>query len=350
MQDKLQKKLDELVESGQELGAQFCVYQNGELIVNIVSGSISKEGEPVSEDTLFPVFSVTKGFVAGAAHLLAERGMLDYDMKICEIWPEFAVNGKENATIRHALCHLTGIPHVPSDLTPEDIEDWDIVCSKIAKLSPKHPPGENYEYHPVTFGWIVGEILRRLDGRPVENIIYDELCTPLGISDIYIGLPEGNTSQIATLYEPEYKGDPSDENVAPFMHPFGGWMNDPRGRRACVPGAGGIMSAKAIARYYAGLLPGGVSGIELLPKSRIEAATGFFIGDENGGMAMGFGFHRLHQQKRDGLPNYGHGGYGGALGMAFYEDNIAVGFTKNYFTSVDTAGVLVEELFKLILS
>ena len=345
MQDILQKKLDELVEIGQELGTQFCAYQNGELIVNIVSGTISKGGEPVSEDTLFPVFSVTKGFVAGAAHLLAERGLLDYDMKICKIWPEFAVNGKEDATIRHALCHLTGIPHVPSDLTPKDIEDWSVVCAKVANLTAKYPPGKIYEYHPITFGWIVGEILRKLDGRPIEKIICDELCTPLGIRDVYIGLPKENTSKIATIYEPNYNGEPTDGDVAPFMNPLGRWMNTTRGRCACVPGAGGIMNAKSIARYYAGLLPGGISGIELLPKSRIKTATDFFTGDDESGMAMGFCFNRLHQRQRDGLPNYGHEGYGGALGMAFPEERLAVGFTKNYFTWTDTASVLIEELY-----
>jgi len=365
------KNLNALINKGQDLGAQLCVYHEGKLVLDLAVGKMAEDNEtPVTHDTLFPVFSVTKGFVAGAAHILAEKGLYDYDTKICEVWPEFAANGKENATIRHALSHLTGVSRMPKGILPEDILSWDKMCSLIAEMPPKNPPGEYYDYHAITFGWVVGEIMRRIDGRNIETIVKEEICDPLGIKDFFIGLPEKEANRVATLYEPHANITTADENVSDFMRPFTNWMNSRIGQQAVMPGACGITNARSIARYYASLLPGGVDGIELLPQSRIKTATSFYsIGeDASGGMTLGFGVHRLHQNKKAAapplllsegsgncncnflqpektrLPNFGHNGYGGAYGMAYPEHNIAIGFTKNLFTAVDSCGELLNSL------
>jgi CubicO group peptidase (beta-lactamase class C family) len=354
IQNEIQKIMDERVASGKELGLQFCAYQNGSLLVDACAGIMAQNiSIPVNGQTLFPVFSTGKGIVATAAHLLAERDKLKYDMKICELWPEFAVNGKENATIRHALYHLTGIPHMPEDITQDSLADWDYVCAKTAGLTPKWTPGTKFQYHPVTFGWVVGEILRRLDGRPVSRIIEEELCKPLGIErDLFIGLPDEETYRVATLYEPGFDASTigQDECVLAFMQPLAEWMNKPDTRRTCVPASNGIATANALARFYAALLPGGVDGVTLLPASRIKTATEPFMQADGtfSEMAMGYNI------SKDGLPestvdwNFGHGGYGGSLGSAYQGEMLAVGFTKNLFNDDTTRELLIRKVREYI--
>lgn len=139
---------------------------------------------------MFCTFSTTKGITATAIHLLAEQEKLNYENPIAKFWPEFASHGKDKITIRHALTHTAGMPHMPEGVKPEDLCNWDKMCRLIADLDPLSPPGSQFMYHAMTYGWLLGEVARRADGRPIERIVQEDICAPLGIRDLYFGIPE----------------------------------------------------------------------------------------------------------------------------------------------------------------
>ena len=151
LQTKVQEAIDQLVESGAERGLQVAVYRNGELVVDAVAGVADSEtGRPVTSDTLFFSYSIGKGVASTVVHVLAERGVLDYDTKIAELWPEFGAHGKEGATVRHALSQSVGVPGLPSGLTAEDLTDWEKMCDIIADSEPWWEPGTRIGYHAIT--------------------------------------------------------------------------------------------------------------------------------------------------------------------------------------------------------
>src|SRR5689334_19980134 len=176
--------LDELVGSGREVGLQVAAYLDGELAVDCWAGLAARASgpgrvdRPVDGDSLFTVFSTGKGVVATALHLLAERGQVDYGAPVARYWPEFAQSGKERVTVRDALSHRSGVPQMPDGLVAEDLLDWDRMVAAITRLSPIFPPGTTTAYHALTYGWIVGEVVRRVDGRPVGQFVQEEICAP----------------------------------------------------------------------------------------------------------------------------------------------------------------------------
>jgi CubicO group peptidase (beta-lactamase class C family) len=151
IQQQVQHAIDQLVESGAERGLQVAVYQNGRLVVDAVAGIADPaSGRRVTSDTPFFSFSIGKGVAATVVHVLAERGLLDYDTPIVELWPEFGAHGKERATVRHALSQSVGVPGLPRGLTVEDMCDWDKMCAIIADAKPWWEPGTKIGYHAVT--------------------------------------------------------------------------------------------------------------------------------------------------------------------------------------------------------
>ncbi|MHB8574882.1 MAG: serine hydrolase domain-containing protein [Dehalococcoidia bacterium] len=177
--------LEGLIADGLELGAQVAAYLDGELVVDTWAGLADKEsGRAVDGDSLFTVFSTTKGPTATCIHVLAERGLLKYDAPIARYWPEFAAHGKEEATVRDALTHRAGVPQLPADITPAMMCDWEGMCRLIAESEPLWEPGTKTGYHAYTFGWILGEMLRRIDGRPIAEFLQQEICRPLAIASL----------------------------------------------------------------------------------------------------------------------------------------------------------------------
>jgi CubicO group peptidase (beta-lactamase class C family) len=145
------------------------------------------------------VFSTTKGITATCIHLLAERGQVEYDAPVARYWPAFGGSGKEAVTLRDALTHRAGVPQMPDGLTPGDLGDWDRICAGIAAEAPLWEPGTQTGYHAYTFGWILGEVLRRVDGRPIARFVQEEICAPLGIRDLYVGIPDEAEARVAPL-------------------------------------------------------------------------------------------------------------------------------------------------------
>ena len=169
---RIQAFLDEQVATGPEVGLQVAAYHRGELVVDAWSGVADvATGRPIEGDTVFVTFSVSKGVTATIVHLLAERGQLDYDAPIARVWPAFAKHGKERITIRQALTHSAGLAHLPLDLRPDEVIDWDRMCAIMEEATPAWEPGTKTGYHALTFGWILGEFVRRVDGRPIERVM-----------------------------------------------------------------------------------------------------------------------------------------------------------------------------------
>jgi len=357
-QKKMQEFLNALVRDGKERGVQLAAYLDGKLVVDAWAGVADPAtGRPVDGDTLFPVFSTTKGIAATLAHLLVERGKISYDTPLAEVWPGFGAHGKGGITLRHALGHSAGLPYMPMDIGYQELANWDTMCELLAKERPVWPAGEQALYHAVTYGWLVGEPLRRVDGRPFQQMLRDEICRPLGLlNDLFVGIPDEVEPRVAVLEEIFESGkepvvdDSKPQSVPGFMQPLYRMMNHPIARRTCNPASNGIMTARAIARHYAALLPGGVDGVELLPTERILAAVQRQLPKrlpENGELpnfALGYRLEGPQDPAGRRLPTFGHGGYGGSTGIADLENRLAVGFTKNLFSKNDARESVLREL------
>ncbi len=261
-----------------EVGLQVAAYLDGRLVIDTWDGIADPAtGREVNGDTLFNVFSVTKAVTAVALHIQAERGLVDYDAAVSRYWPEFGAKGKRG-TVRDALTHRLGVPFMPQDVTPERMCDWEWMVARLADMEAEFA-GKS-AYHAITLGWILGEIVRRTDPqhRPFKTFVQDEICAPLGIDDLWIGIPDTVEPRVATLIDyPSlppyrqpgsfgYRSQPS--NVGTCAAVYG----RPDVRRACIAAAGGIFSARSTARFFAMLANGGeLDGVRLLSEERVRS-------------------------------------------------------------------------------
>lgn len=182
-----------------DVGAACCVYLDGRPVVDLWGGlADARTGQEWAEDTLTLVYSTTKGVTAICAHHLAERGQLDLDAPVSTYWPEFAAAGKEGATVRHLLSHRAGLPAFDTKLAVEQALAWEPAVEALAAQAPLWDPGRRHGYHAVTYGWLVGEVIRRATGRSVGRYLADEIAGPLGL-DLWIGLPEAEEGRVARL-------------------------------------------------------------------------------------------------------------------------------------------------------
>lgn len=346
-QATIQALLDDLVASGEERGLQVAVYHRGELVVDAWAGvADAATSTPVMPDTLFTVYSVSKGITATAIHILAEQGTLSYDDPIGRYWPEFASNGKAGTLVRHALSHVAGIPQLPAGTRFDDVRDWALMCERIAALTPLWSPGETPCYHALTYGWILGGVAERADGRSFSRIVEEEIARPLGLDDLYFGVPASALDRVATLEEQPELRDEEPGAIADIAPPGSigdAQMNRPEIRQACLPAYGLCTNARSLARVYASLIGAGVDGMRLLPPDRVRKATTLEVDgiDASSGyplrFALGYGLGGPDSAMGDHPSAFGHGGYGGSYGYADPEAGLAVGLTKNRLV-VDNPG------------
>jgi CubicO group peptidase (beta-lactamase class C family) len=337
---KVRTVLDWLVKDGPEIGLQVAVYLGGKLVIDAWAGTADPAtGRLVDGDTLFMLSSTTKGVTSTCMHLCVEKHGLSYDMPIVRVWPEFGAHGKENATLRHALAHQTGVPQTPVGYTPEWLPDWDRMCRGIADLTPMFPIGERTAYHSLNFGYINGEILRRVDGRPIAKFLEDEICKPLGIHGAYLGVPDSELHRVAVLtdappapaeYDARMVGEPAGSHVAQAF-------NRREVLQAAIPASGGVFSARGLARHYAMLANWGqLERVRVLPEARIRAGIELqsFEMDEiyRVRVRRALGYRRGRDTGPLASPEaFGHVGGGGSFGYADPSRKLAIGFAKNYF-------------------
>ena len=338
--DQVRATLEEVVRDTPEIGLQVAAYVDGKLAIDAWAGlADEKAGKPVEGDTLFMLSSTSKGVTATCMHVCVDRHKLSYDMPIVEVWPEFGAHGKEKATLRHAMAHQTGVPQTPVGYTPEWMTDWDRMCKGIADLEPMFPIGERTAYHSLNYGYIVGEILRRVDGRPIAQFLQEEICQPLGINGAYFGVPASEMSRVAVLTDgpappPEYSarmvGEPAGAKVAEYF-------NRDEFKRAAIPASGGIFNARGLARHYAMCANWGeLDGVRILPEAALRAGTELqsFETDEIYKIRVrrGLGYRRGSDCGPLASPEaFGHLGGGGSFGYADPARKLGIGFTKNYF-------------------
>ena len=192
-----------------EVGAAVSVWHRGEKVVDLWGGEADRrDHSPYAEDTLQLVFSTTKGVTAIAANLLVQRGELDLDAKVADYWPEFAQAGKADIPVRWLLSHRAGLPWVDGEMTLEQALDWDYVIDALERQAPVWEPGTQHGYHATTFGWLVGEVVRRVTGKRIGAFVQRELSGPLGL-DLWIGLPAEQHDRVAPLEVIEFPDDPT---------------------------------------------------------------------------------------------------------------------------------------------
>ena len=344
LQQQVQEAIDGLAESGEETGLQVAVYQNGEIVVDAVAGVADPEtGRPVLSDTPFFSYSIGKGVAATVVHVLAERGVLGYDTRIVELWPEFGAHGKETATVRHALSQSVGVPGLPPGLTVEDLTDWEKMCAIIANEEPWWEPGTRVGYHAITFGYVVGEILRRATGKPIPQVLREEVSGPLGVADeIFFAVPASEQDRLARLEDAEGNEEMFGElpEDSPILK-LGPDLTAEHANRADVRSAnilaGGTVTARAVARMYASLL-GEVDGVRLISSQRLHEVSAVAISgpDQVFGFptswGLGYSIGQFMSNAHETRHVFGVGGVGGSHAYADTATGTTFALTKNRLT------------------
>jgi CubicO group peptidase (beta-lactamase class C family) len=337
-----------------EVGAATSVYVGGRKVVDLWGGVADRAtGAPYTEDTLQLVFSTTKGATAACAHLLAQRGDLDLDAPVATYWPEFKAAGKGEIPVRWLLCHKAGLPYVDLPVTFEEALAWDPVIRALEVQEPVWEPGTAHGYHAVTYGWLVGEVVRRVSGKSLGTFFADEIAAPLDL-EFWIGLPDEQQHRVAPLVSFSRPKDPAMAAlIEQFMGPdtmlgkaLGGpsgvfatedgvW-NRPEVRAAEIPAANGVTNARSLARFYAGLtgtVEGGPAEPLLGPDQVAAASECQTSGPDQVLMletTIGLGFWTASPFAPYGGPRaIGHGGAGGSLGFTDPEHGIGFGYVMN---------------------
>lgn len=277
IEDRLNDALTVALERGEQ-GVQIAAYVDGELALSGTAGSADDRGTPVTDDTLFPIFSVTKGLSAAALHLQVRRGLVDLDAPVADYWPEFAQAGKGDVLVRDVLVQQSGVPQMPPGTTPERLADWDWCVEGLARLEPLFPRGTT-SYASISYGWQLGEIVRRTDvkQRSFADFVAEEIFEPLGIEDYHLGMRGTGHERVAQLVTAgNLRPRPSryrELAMPPSITPGPQW-NSPVFYDAVVPGAGGIANATSVARFFAVLAGRGkLGGVRLLDEEQVMSFT-----------------------------------------------------------------------------
>ena len=249
-------------------GAAVAVYHQGEVVVDAWTGARNAAGDPWQPDTMVMSFSTTKGVVATTVHRLVDRGLIDYDEPVCTYWPEFAAGGKEHVTVRNLLDHSAGLHQLRGVISNAyEMLDWDLVCSRLAAESPRYPPGTRHGYHGVTFGFLVGEVIRRVTGLSVHDAVEAEIVQPLGLDGMSIGAPPDLRDRVAELITRPANAERAERFAlragrAAWMRPAVDAFMVPGSEElfasfdvldAEIPAANGCFTARSLARMYAAL-------------------------------------------------------------------------------------------------
>jgi CubicO group peptidase (beta-lactamase class C family) len=341
---------------GIEVGAAVAATLDGKPVIDLWGGYADKaKTKPWTRDTLVNVYSTTKGLAAICAHRLVDQGMLDLDAPVAKYWPEFAQAGKEKIPVNQLLSHRAGLPAVRKQLPMDAYFNWNVMCAALAAQEPWWEPGTKHGYHAITFGHLIGEVIRRITGKTPGTYLRDEIARPLNL-DMHIGVDASFDARIAELIgappPPPDKPDPVAEmardpesvtfkaiaNPRPVIDPA--LVNSREWRAAEVPAANGHATARSLAALYGALARGGkVNGYQVLTPESIKRAH---TEQANGpdlvlGVVTrwGLGF-ALNQAGAPIGPNprtFGHPGAGGSLGFADPDARLGFGYVMNQMGS-----------------
>jgi CubicO group peptidase (beta-lactamase class C family) len=342
-------------------GAQLCVYRHGRKVVDLWTGRDKVNDRPYTDETVALCFSVSKGATATMAHMLAERGLLDFEAPVAAYWPEFAANGKQDITVADVLAHRAGLSSFDADsgIAIGDLGDWTRCVEALAAMQPLWTPRSAFSYHAVTYGFLVGELIRRITGKMPGDFFAEEIARPLDLA-LWIGLPAREEPRVAPFYSE--RQSLSAEQMAALLASLGidtttpharatlktvaemsgglAFLNSREGHAAEIPAANMIGTAASLARMYAATI-GEVDGVRLLKPDTVNRATRFEI---DGLIAPGDfakipmpSPHRYglgYQLTRTAAPmlgegSFGHDGAGGRIGFAHPQTGIAVGYICN---------------------
>ena len=319
------------IDDGLHPGAVLAVYRHGELVLDLQGGLADQQaGRTVDEDTMFVLYSSTKPITACCLYILRERGKLDWEDRVADHWPEFAQSGKDEVTIAQVLTHRGGFPDSPSHMTWDRWSDWDAAVRAMEELRPDYPPGRVIAYHPRNFGWVIGELVRRVDGRPINRFVREEITRPLGINDLYIGLPEWMLDRVSKLHAMEDCDRRSQVDL----------YNRPEVHRTVQPAGGGISTARGLARFFAMMQLGGtLDGATIMsPDTVAEVTAPHSEGIDHSlnrrvirGMGLSLADPRTGEHDNLNPRTFGHAGSGTSVGWANPENGLAVAYITNGF-------------------
>lgn len=355
-----------------EQGAAVVVYRDGRPVVDLWGGTKDVDGGgPWEAGTAQVVRSATKGVAAAVLLLLHQRGELDLDAPVGSYWPEFKAHGKEGALVRDVLAHRAGVPALDTSLTPAQAADPDFAAAAVAGQAPAWEPGTDHGYHAHTYGWLTGELVRRVTGRSIGEWMAEEIAGPLGL-DLWIGLPReeaGRVGRIGRISAPSSQGGlkvrPRRNVAEAYANPdsltqraFGAITpspdeNDPAYRAAVLPASNGIATASSLARFYAALIGEVDGGARLFTPSTVALARGEVSAGADRVLVVNTRFglgYMLHGGASPLLSagSFGHPGRGGALGFADPESGIGFGYVTNGMNKGVTADPRAQGLVRAV--
>jgi CubicO group peptidase (beta-lactamase class C family) len=329
-----------------EPGAAVAVSLGGRVVVDLQGGwKDAARKEPWRRETIVNFFSVSKALCTVCALRLVEQGSLELDKPVARYWPQFAASGKDAITLRHILSHQAGLPSLRDPLPAGAMLDWNAMIDALARCEPWWVPGTAHGYHVNTFGFLVGELVRRVSGRTIGTMLREDIARPLG-ADVHIGLPVSEHGRVAEFLWPTTSAQPAMPAAQDAMRwgaywnppgvSGGGYVNTPAWRLAEIPSTNGHGNARGVARVYAMLANGGeIDGVRIVSRATLDAATteqsnGFDLINQRPSR-FGLGF-QLTQPERPLGPNpcaFGHFGAGGSLGFCDPDAGIAFGYVTN---------------------
>ncbi|HEX5658430.1 MAG TPA: serine hydrolase domain-containing protein [Polyangiales bacterium] len=366
--EALARQLEEILSAPPFGGAALSFYDRGRLVFDMWGGAKNNEGEAWERDTPALSYSTGKPVVASALHILRDRGLVQYDKPVAHYWPEFAQNGKGTITVRQALTHSAGLHAVRTIIDHADVLlDWDATIKALERAPAAHAPGRYHAYHAITFGHLIGEIVRRVSGKSVGQFVRDEIAEPLGLRDFYFGAPPEVIARTARIIVKPRRENFDKERararaqqreqrmkliarglnlVGIPMSPermfnsfsatgINKWdFSSPEVLGACIPAANGVFAARDLARFYAALANGGsLDGTRVVSKETLREATQVHTSRPDGVLVLPMrwrlGYHGVFSTRGLVRNAFGHSGYNGSGGWASPNHNAGFAFVVN---------------------
>jgi CubicO group peptidase (beta-lactamase class C family) len=321
------------------LGAGIAVYVDGQCAVDLYAGHRDVyQVDPWTQQTLVNVWSASKGVMALAIAQLVDRGQLDYDAPVAKYWPQFAHNGKGAITVAQVVSHQAGLNGFAEPTTPQDLFDWELITSRLARQAPLWKPGAFVSYHGMTYGWLTGELIRRISGMEVRDYIRQQIAQPLG-ADLWLGVPDNRDADVAEIVPPEADRivtqpneiarwalvNPEPDASAPNRHAW---------RKAQIPAVNFHATADGLARIYAAIAnSGSLHGVNIISSNGIRALAQMrtagpdqMLGERHWASGMALNTTFMYGPDRT---TFGHSGWGGSFGCANVGANIAIAYVVN---------------------